>query len=53
MEVYWNGQLLRTQIPNTTVTTLQIIEVIAVAGDNIVKFKEIGISSDNNGMLID
>lgn len=53
MQVYWNGQLLRTQIPNTTATTLEVFSVVAIAGDNVVKFQEIGVSTDPNGMFID
>jgi hypothetical protein len=53
MEVYWNGQLLRTQIPNTTATTLEIISVIAIAGDNVIKFQDIGPTAQGDGMFID
>lgn len=39
MEVYWNNQLVSTQIANTTNTTSHTFSITGVSGNNIIQFK--------------
>lgn len=53
MQVFWNGQLLATQMANTTATTLVVFTVFGTQGSNLIKFNEIGTRADGNGMFLD
>ena len=41
-EIYWNDVLITTAIPNTTEVTNETIEINTTAGNNTLKFVEIG-----------
>ncbi|WP_441241213.1 T1SS-143 repeat domain-containing protein [Tardiphaga sp. 768_D3_N2_1] len=51
LQVYWNGQLVGTYAPGSTMA-IQTLDLIAAGGPNTVTFKEVGNASDNTGTYL-
>lgn len=51
LEVYWNGQLVGTYAPGSTMA-IQTLDLIATGGANTVTFKEVGNAADNTGTYL-
>lgn len=51
LQVYWNGQLVGTYAPGSTMA-IQTLDLIAAGGPNTATFKEVGNASDNTGTYL-
>ncbi|SEI16964.1 T1SS-143 domain-containing protein/type I secretion C-terminal target domain (VC_A0849 subclass) [Rhizobium tibeticum] len=51
LEVYWNGELVYTYSPTSTMKSINL-DLTAIGGANTLTFKEIGNSSDNTGTYL-
>jgi T1SS-143 domain-containing protein len=51
LQVYWNGQLVGTYAPGSTMA-IQTLDLIAAGGANTVTFKEVGYAGDNTGTYL-
>ncbi|WP_441276863.1 T1SS-143 repeat domain-containing protein [Tardiphaga sp. 172_B4_N1_3] len=51
LQVYWNGQLVGTYAPGSTMA-IQTLDLIAAGGANAVTFKEVGNAADNTGTYL-
>ncbi|WP_374828309.1 DUF5801 repeats-in-toxin domain-containing protein [Mycoplana dimorpha] len=51
LNVYWNGVLVQTYVPGSTMTKISL-DVIAKTGMNTLTFEEVGNASDNTGTFL-
>jgi T1SS-143 domain-containing protein len=52
LEVFWNGTSVGTFDPASGLMQLVTLELVAIAGDNTLTFREIGTDNDNSGTYL-